>query len=316
MTSWDAGVVVGMVGLGTIAETHLAVLSDFPQVRLAFAVDRDPRADVTFKDGVPPRYERLEDALVHHQPDVVVIATPTDTHAELARVALTGSTARVLVEKPMVHDLAALDELRSLDPAAGVASRVFVAHHFAFSPEVRWAADLIAAHPGWGPVTRIAAVFHDPYVGDADHSFAAYGSSWIDSGVNQLSMLTRFVEFTGRSSLHESNGGASAWCTGVFLVGESTTGMALLRTSWEAVASSKRTTLYLDDADTEIWLDHTAVTAVAIHRGTLIDHLPNDAHTPRKIAHYRPLYESLFSTTPDPILSFSTAAGVLQLLYR
>jgi len=315
MTSWSADVAVGLVGLGTIAEIHLAVLSDLPQVRFAFAVDPDPRPDVTFKDGAPPRYERLEDALGHHQPDLIVIATPTDTHAELARLALIGSAARVLVEKPLVHDLTALDEVRSLGPAIDVASRVFVAHHFAFSPEVHWASNLVAAHLEWGPITRIVAVFHDPYILDTGRSFAAYGSSWIDSGVNQLSMLARFVDITDRGPLHETSKGASAWCTATFNSG-GTTGTALLRTSWEAVASSKRTTLYLDQSGTEIWLDHTAVTALAIQDGTLVDHLPNDAHTPRKIAHYQPLYESLLSNAPDPVLSCATAEQILRHLYR
>jgi predicted dehydrogenase len=318
MSPGGTDVAVGLVGLGTIAETHLAVLDGIPEVRLAFVVDPRSSAAVTFEGETPPRYERLDDALGDHQPDLVVVATPTGTHAELARRALTGSAARVLVEKPLVHDLAALDELRSLEPGVDVESRVHVAHHFAFSPEVRWAADLIGAHAEWGPVTRIVAVFHDPYIVDADHSFAAYTSSWVDSGVNQLSMLARFVEITERGPLHESNGGASSWCTATFRSGESgeTTGTALLRTSWEAVASSKRTTLYLDHSGTEIWLDQTAVTAVALQHGAVVDQLTNDARTPRKIAHYQPLYESLLSATPDPLLSFTTAARILRLLYH
>jgi len=303
---------VGFVGLGTIAETHLAVLAEIPSVELAFVVDPDPGAAADLA-GDAPRYDRLDPALDDHQPDLVVVATPTETHATLARQALTGSAARVLVEKPLVHDLAALDDLRSLGPAVDLAARVFVAHHFAFSPEVLWAADLIAGHPEWGPVSRIVAVFHDPYIADADRSFAAYGSSWIDSGANQLSMLARFVELTGCGPLHEASGGASSWRTASFLSG-GTTGAALLRTSWEAVASSKHTALHLDQAGTEIWLDHTAVTAVAIQDGALVDQLANDGRTPRKVAHYRPLYASLLSATPDPILGLATAEQVLQLL--
>jgi predicted dehydrogenase len=328
---------VGFVGLGTIAETHLTVLAGIPEVKLGFVVDPDPLAPAAAAAGLAgdvPRYERLDAALGDHQPDLIVVATPTETHAALARQALTGSAARVLVEKPLVHDLAALDDLRALAPAIDLAGRVFVAHHFAFSPEVVWAADLIAAHPEWGPVTRIVAVFHDPYVVAADRSFAAYGSSWIDSGANQLSMLARFVEPTARGPLHEASGGASAWCTVAFrsagdgrasgatgAAGASgatdasgATGAALLRTSWEAVASSKHTTISLERSGTELLLDHTAVTAVAVRDGALVDHLANDGRTPRKIAHYRPLYASLLSATPDPILGLATAERVLRLL--
>jgi predicted dehydrogenase len=308
--------VVGLVGAGIIAETHLAVLGELPGARLAFVVDPDPGTHVVLAGVEPPRYDRLGDALAAHRSelDLIVIATPTPAHAELAAEALTGSDARVLVEKPVVAELADLDRLRSLDPALGLRSRLFVAHHFAFSPEVVWAADQIAAHPEWGPVTGITTVFHDPYLVDAAHSFAAYGSAWVDSGVNQLSMLSRFVELTDRGPVHASAGGATCWCTAGFRSGEGT-GAALLRASWEAIASSKGTTLDLSETGTGIWLDHTAVTALVIHDGSVVGALVNDGRTPRKVAHYRPLYASLLSDAPDPLLGFTVAERVTELLY-
>lgn len=306
---------VGLVGLGTIAETHLAVLAERGEVELAFGVDVDAGRSVSFRGASPPLYADVGAALDDHQPDLVVITTPTGTHAALAREVLERARgARVLVEKPFVHDLAALEALEGLDPGLGLPSRVMVAHHFAFSPEVRWAADQIERHPEWGPVTRITSVFHDPYIVDAERSFAAYGSSWIDSGVNQLSMLTRFVELTGARELHETGGGASAWCD-VDFRSRGAAGTALLRTSWQAVASSKRTTIELGASGVEVWLDQTAVTALAIRDGRILDVLDNDGRTPRKVAHYRPLYESLLSGSPDPVLGFDAAAHVVRLLH-
>lgn len=96
---------------------------------------------------------------------------------------------------------------------------------------------------------------------------------------------------------------------------QSETGTALLRASWEAVASSKRTTVELGRSGFEIWLDHTAVTAFITRDGEVQEALGNDGQTPRKIAHYRPLYDSLLSHAPDPILGFDTAASVVELLY-
>lgn len=304
---------VGFVGLGTISETHLAVLSELSHVELSFVVDPDPDKSVSFKDAIPPSYPRVTDALDAHEPDLVVIATPTHTHGALVAEVLVSSDARVLVEKPLVHDLDSLAMLQSLDLVVDV-SRVAVAHHFAFSPEVCWAADRLARHPEWGPVTRITSSFHDAYITDADHSFAAYLSSWIDSGVNQLSMLTRYVEFVERGPVHETAGGATSWCTVTFR-SHGETGAALLRASWQATASSKWTTLELERSGVEIWLDHTAVTAFVARAGQVEDALPNDGRTPRKIAHYRPLYESLLSDAVDPVLAFDTAASVVELLY-
>jgi predicted dehydrogenase len=153
---------VGLVGLGTIAETHLAVLADIAEVTLAFVADPDPDAgrSVTFRGATPPSYPDIHTALGRHQPDLVVITTPTPTHADLTCQVLTHSTARVLVEKPLAHDLAALADLEALDPALHAPTRVAVAHHFAFSPEVQWAATQIQHHSEWGPVVPCHRFLH------------------------------------------------------------------------------------------------------------------------------------------------------------
>jgi predicted dehydrogenase len=268
----------------------------------------DPKVDQApeFRGVRPPHYRRLAEALEAHEPDLVVLATPTDTHADLTVEALAGSRARVLVEKPLVHDLAALDRLRSLDT-----SRVFVAHHFAFSPEVGWAAGQLAAHPEWGPVTGITSAFYDPYILRPEQAFASYGSSWMDSGVNQLSMLSRFVDLTALTSARQLDGGASAWCTAEFR-SRGAAGTARLRTSWLTGSSSKETALTLDSG-VEIWIDHTAMTGFAAAGGELLAAYGNDGRTPRKVAHYRPLYESLLSGSPDPVLGFEVAVTVTGL---
>lgn len=308
-------VTVGLVGLGVIAQTHLEVLSQLPSTHLSFVVDPAPVAPPTLRGAPPARYSSLDDALAAHRPDVIIIATPTPTHAELTRQALEGSEARLLVEKPLVHDLASLGQLGLASSPGELRSRVFVAHHFAFSPEVGWGAEQLNAHPEWGPVTRIVTSFHDAYLADAAHSFAAYTSSWVDSGVNQLSMLTRFVDLVDRGPLHETAGGATSWCT-VKYRSNGDIGTATLRASWQTVASSKRTTLYLGQSGVEVWLDHTAVTGFVTQHGILLDQLVNDGTTPRKLSHYRPLWTSFLAESPDPVLGFDTATDVLELLYQ
>ncbi|MER7701997.1 Gfo/Idh/MocA family oxidoreductase [Kitasatospora sp. NPDC097605] len=300
---------VGLVGVGVIAETHLAVLAERPDVELDFTVDPRSTGPVVFRGATPPHYGGLAGALDAHRPDLIVLATPTETHADLTVLALTRSKARLLVEKPLVHDLGAL---RGLDGEAGVRERVFTAHHFAFSPEVDWAAELLAAHPEWGPVTAITSAFYDPYVLRAPEAVASYVSSWMDSGVNQLSMLTRFVDLTGLTSARQFDGGASAWCTvGFRSRGEE--GSARLRSSWLTGSSSKESSLVLGRSGVEIWIDHTAMTGFAARGGELVAAFGNDGRTGRKVAHYRPLYASLLSDRPDPVLGFDTAARITAI---
>ncbi|MBO1418746.1 Gfo/Idh/MocA family protein [Streptomyces sp. FH025] len=303
---------VGLVGVGIIAETHLAVLAERDDVALEFTVDSRPVGPVEFRGATPPHYRDLTQALDAHRPDLVVLTTPTETHAELTVLALLQSTARVLVEKPLVHDLASLAGLRELDGKADIRGRVFTAHHFAFSPEVDWAAELLAANPDWGPVTAITSAFYDPYVLRGPEAFASYVSSWMDSGVNQLSMLTRFVELTELTSAQQADGGASAWCTvGFRSRGEA--GSARLRSSWLTGSSSKESSLVLGRSGVEIWIDHTAMTGFAARGGELLAVFGNDGRTPRKVAHYRPLYASLLSDRPDPVLGFDAAATITAI---
>ncbi|WP_049649280.1 Gfo/Idh/MocA family protein [Kitasatospora sp. MY 5-36] len=303
---------VGLVGLGVIAGTHLAVLAERPDVELEFTVDPKAVEPVVFRGGKPPHYGDLGSALAGHRPDLLVLATPTPTHAELVTEALLGSTARVLVEKPLVHDRASLAALRELDGTADVRGRVFTAHHFAFSPEVDWAAELIAAHPDWGPVTTITSAFYDPYVLRGPEAFASYVSSWTDSGVNQLSMLTRFVDLVGLTSLRQTDGGASAWCVVEFRSrGEA--GTARLRSSWLTGSSSKESSLVLGRSGVEVWIDHTAMTGFAARRGELLAAFGNDGRTGRKVAHYRPLYAGLLSGRPGPVLGFDAAAVISEI---
>lgn len=305
----------GIIGLGTIARTHLAVLATHSDVTVAFAVDPDPTADAIghlprTPAGQPPsRYNNLTAAFRDHDPDLLIIATPTGTHLDLTRHALTHSHARVLVEKPLVHDLDALHQIHALKATTELQNRLFVAHHFAFAPEVLWATDQIAANPGWGPPTHITAAFHDPYIAHADHARDAYVSSWTDSGPNQLSMLQRFVHLDTIDPLQENPDRTRSWTTARY-----PTGTARLLTSWNAAASSKRTTIHYGETGVDVWLDHTAMTAFATRDGELLAVLDNDAHTPRKIAHYTPLYNTLLTPTPDPIIGLDTATHVVRLL--
>lgn len=301
---------IGFIGLGIISATHLAVLAEFPNVQLAFTVDPTPPTDFTFKGQQPPHYASTQAALQAHKPDWVIIATPTSTHIDILCEVLQFSNAHVLLEKPAVHDIEALQRLLELDPSLNAHGRVAVAHHFAFSPEVIWTSDLIAAHPEWGPITQITSAFYDPYLSWVEKAYESYISSWTDSGPNQLSMLTRFVELQAIESLHEFADRTCSWCTVRF-----PSGIARLHTSWRTGWSSKRSTFNLGESGTEIWIDHTALTGVAMRGSEMLAVLANDDPTPRKVAHYRPLYHSLFSGNPDPVLSINTAAKVFGLMH-
>jgi predicted dehydrogenase len=179
---------VALVGLGVIGQVHLRTLAEVPELGVGCVVD--PRAEA--REGARraglPAYDDV-DALLRDvdrgrlpAPDLYVVATPTSTHVGLAERLLATTAADVLTEKPLADDPAALEVLAA---RPDVHDRLRVVNHFAFSPEVEWAARL-AHERGWGPPTSVLSVFNDPYVLKPEHERATYVSSWTDSGPNQL----------------------------------------------------------------------------------------------------------------------------------
>ncbi len=283
-----------MIGLGTIAQTHLHVLGQRADVALVGGVD--PVAEGV---GVPV-FRSLDDALAADlAPDLVVVATPTETHVRLVREVVERTDALVLSEKPLAATRAEVDSL------SDVAGRVRVAHHFAFSPEVEWALGRVRA-AGWPHPSRVLSVFHDAYAGLGESRLESYVSTWVDSGPNQLSLLAPFV---GRCEVTAHTDRRDRAVT----VLEHDGGRTVLTSNWLAADSSKQTTL--DYAgDRQVRMDHTSLTATVVEDGLVTEHVGYAGHAGRKEAHYRGLYDVLLSDSSDPRLGVPFAAELARLL--
>ena len=93
---------VAVIGAGGMGRFHAETLMAIPGVELAAVADPFPHADLD-KLGVPVITDVASCAAQGW--DGVVIASPDETHAELALTALDAGS-RVLCEKPLSHDLA------------------------------------------------------------------------------------------------------------------------------------------------------------------------------------------------------------------
>ena len=288
-----------VVGLGTIARTHLAVLSRLTDVSVVGGVEPAPSYDVDF-----PVHSSLEEGLAA-EPVVVVVATPTESHAGLVDELLARTSALVLSEKPLAQtaaDIAALESRHSPDV---VAARLKVAHHFAFSPEVEWARSFVACRPGLGGPTRVQAVFNDAYTSLPSVQRASLVSSWVDSAPNQLSIVSAFVDGL-RLDSH------SALAERAVTTLDHDGGRTFLSSNWLAADSSKQTTL--DYGDVRIWLDHTSMTAVVTERERVVEHVAYTGTVSRKEAHYLGLYDALVHRPDDPRLGVELALRIARLL--
>lgn len=118
---------VALVGLGSAGfAIHLPALAGLAAVQAVGVCDADvtrrERAAAAF--GVPA-YADFATMLAESRPEVVVIATPPDSHADLCLRALAAG-AHVLCEKPFVSSVAEAD---SIIRAAARAGRQVAVHH-------------------------------------------------------------------------------------------------------------------------------------------------------------------------------------------
>jgi predicted dehydrogenase len=298
---------VGLIGLGTIAKTHIRVLQSLSEVRLAFGADPG-QSTAELPSGVL-QFSSLDDALAQHPvPDMLVIATPTPTHIELVSQSLDTTAGVVLAEKPLSDSTDALDGLENAHGAEELAQRVRVAHHFAFSPEVITADRLIRAHQEWGHPVRVMSSFNDAYAHKPESQLQGYVSSWVDSGPNQLSLLSRFVADLEVIERSESSDRFRSACRLSYAGGE-----ALLLSNWWAGDTSKQTSLFFPD-DVEVRMDHTSMTVIVLRKGDLLTHVCYSDTMDRKFAHYDGLYRHLLSGRTGRQATYQLARDIAQVL--
>lgn len=143
---------VGLVGAGTMGSFHARVVSTSDRARLARVIDGRKEVGT----AVAERYEtEWSDSLGALEGlDAVIIAASTEAHYDLAKLVLAHGVP-VLVEKPVVDDLAKTQELLALSESAGVPILCGLLERY--NPAVLTAKLLIES-----PV-HITATRHSPY---------------------------------------------------------------------------------------------------------------------------------------------------------
>jgi predicted dehydrogenase len=282
---------VGIVGLGRISAHHLEALEQFPSVDVVGGVDVNHSRRIVFRGGDIPIYVTLADLLAH-DPTSLIIATPTATHHALGRDAMLASDGkiRILVEKPLAATLADVTSLLATDTA----SSLDVIYHAAHAPEVMWAYGRIARWKGtYGRITAHESLFADPYLTAAGAAEDVYVNSWMDSGINALSVALRFLDLKQPAEALVSAEEESAYSRRVPFDDGGSTGMATFRTTWDMAHPVKYTRL-LFESGAELLLDHQAMTG-----GIGLTDLGGEAFAyasdvPRLVAHYIGAFSSLF----------------------
>ena len=303
-----------IAGLGEVAQTHLRVLEQTPGADVVAGVDIAAKPGMTFRGHSVPLYHAPQDAAAHHDPDIVMIATPTPTHAAVCgQIAACFPAARILMEKPAADDLPGA---RHVLMDIGSRQPVDVAYHTAFAPEVSWGAQTVRASAGdLGSPVAVEACFTDPYQDEFDATSQRLGNSWIDSGINALSVLTRFVQPVKRSSLRRiGERSHSVFEAHLTCQAAGRELDALILTSWH-VTDRAKTTRIRYSSGAELVMDHTAVAGYLTRSGRVTAIFGSGRAIPRRERHYLALYQWWLGEG-NPIMPDETSIRLHELLLQ
>ena len=175
-----------LIGLGTISSSYEAGLRNSKGIDCRYVCDIAPdavsRAVYLDKEYVSDYLPLFRTGKV----DLAIIATPPDTHAAIIRDCLDYGVYPV-VEKPVAQTQDLVSELLQSD------CRFEVIFHWLHGSEVIWFAENVSLKE----VKNIKISIRDPYAdrgGRIRPEFHNKFGCWLDSGVNALSLLTRFVD--------------------------------------------------------------------------------------------------------------------------
>jgi UDP-N-acetyl-2-amino-2-deoxyglucuronate dehydrogenase len=124
---------LGFVGLGRAARLyHVPALKKIPGTTMVGGCDDAPaQREAWQQETGQPSFTSLDELLDQAAPDIVVVATPPSSHADLCIQAL-GAGAHVIVEKPFVTSTAEAD--RVLAAASEAGKSVAVNHQYREKP--------------------------------------------------------------------------------------------------------------------------------------------------------------------------------------
>jgi predicted dehydrogenase len=140
---------IALVGLGNAGfQIHLPSLAGMPSLTVVGACDPDParRERAAAKYHVPT-FDNFDTMLRDGKPEVVIIGTPPDSHADYCLRSFNAG-AHVICEKPFVSSIAEADVV--IDAARAAGRRVALNHEFREMPIFRALRDELA-RPETGP---------------------------------------------------------------------------------------------------------------------------------------------------------------------
>ena len=108
-----------ILGAGRIGNVHARSIAGSGRASIACIADAMPDAAQKLADAVGARTATVEEAIAASDVDAVLIATPTDTHADLIEAAA-GAGKAILCEKPVSLSVARIEQCLQVVERSGV----------------------------------------------------------------------------------------------------------------------------------------------------------------------------------------------------
>jgi D-galactose 1-dehydrogenase len=282
---------IGIIGLGTISNYHVRALEQIDRIDVIAGVDTDPDRTLIVKGDAKPVYDSIEQ-LLDKSPSIVIVATPTPTHYEVAKRILSypQPPARIIIEKPMGTSLAQVEEL------VGSSGDISIdgIYHAAHAPEVLWAVERWDEWSrSFGKIVRFESFFSDPY---RDSAYTgpqiSHINSWLDSGINALSVDHRFVDLTSVGELRTLDESRSVYEADLNFKSGNAEGVGTIRTSWDVSAAEKHSE-FTWESGVSLYLHHQGISASVRRGDEVLDQYSYTGEIRRLQLHYINAFKSL-----------------------
>lgn len=188
----------GLIGLGAIAKHYYDGLQASSFLKLCAVSDMDAKAASRAVYDAYPFYTDYKEMLQAEKPDMVIICTPPQSHFDIALYCLEHHTD-VLMEKPVTLHMEEFDTLCAVAEKNGRT----------FKTMFHWqnGIELFAFNRTYpvNDIREISVSVQDPYSEDEttiSPTRRALMGTWVDSGVNVLSMIKTWLPFENVQILH------------------------------------------------------------------------------------------------------------------
>lgn len=258
----DKKIKIAIIGLGHIGKIHIEALLSNSNYELVAVCDRN----TSYKRFIDEAdfFESYEEMLDIGGFEVVVVATPNNTHSVIAKdILLKGYN--VILEKPAVNTL---DEFDTLEKTAFQSKKhIYYAFHAACASEVLWFRDYYERNKKeFGALKGFSCSFFDPYFDENSLIDYARGldNPWLDSGVNALSVVNAFLEVDNLTVSSKKVSTKKLQNISTVVKFDIIDGiLGIIDTAWDQGRNFKSTELYFEN-NKKVVLNHTTQQAMLI----------------------------------------------------